>query len=196
MDFSEFRSDWESNAADIEADLSYNKNLGKHFLTTQLFIFKLKNIITSAEWLDEDITPWELLGYHVYNLNDRILNKIPDFSAKQHPQLDALSRGTIKEENLYNVTLNNPKTIAEEAYLKDLRAREFQVKEAYITPGEELVIVLVKPQYNTLYMTATAYSREVEANGLNFKRILFYDGSLSEVSYSVNGTPIFEKPLR
>jgi len=196
MDYSEFKSDWESNAADVEADLNYNRNLGKHFISTQLFIFKLNNIITSAEWLNEDVTQWELLGYQIYKLNDLILNKIPDFAAKHQPQLDALSRGTIKEERLYNVTLTNPRTIAEETYLRDLRAREFQVKNAYITAEKVLVILLIKPQYNTLAMTATVFGREIEANGLDLQKILFYDGSLSGVNYSINGKPIFEKPLR
>ena len=196
MDYSEFKSDWESNAADVEADLNYNRNLGKHFISTQLFIFKLNNIITSAEWLNEDVTQWELLGYQIYKLNDLILNKIPDFAAKQQPQLDALSRGTIKEERLYNGTLTNPRTIAEETYLRDLRAREFQVKNAYITAEKVLVILLIKPQYNTLAMTATVFGREIESNGLDLQKILFYDGSLSGVNYSINGKPIFEKPLR
>ncbi|MBK0379306.1 hypothetical protein [Mucilaginibacter segetis] len=194
MTLEEFEQDWESKSANISADLAYTKNLNEHFVTTQLAIHRLHDLmlLTSDK---AELQHFMLLGYEIYALNYQILAHIPDFAAKQRQQLMALSKGTIKEEKLYNVTLNPQQATAEQDFLASLKERDFLIQDALITPDRNLVILLINPQPETLHATATAYHREIDAKGLTFRKILFYDVATATIAPGVYGVPLFEKPL-
>ncbi|RXF71172.1 hypothetical protein [Arcticibacter tournemirensis] len=113
MSLTAFEQEWERDSANIIADLSYTKNLNEHFVTTQLAIKKL-NAFMQTEGESQRLM---LLGYDIYAINQQILDHIPYFAAKQRQQLLALSRGTIKEEVLYNITLANRSVVEEQDFL-------------------------------------------------------------------------------
>ncbi|OJW17291.1 hypothetical protein [Mucilaginibacter sp. 44-25] len=183
MNFQEFTEDWESKAAHIEADLAYDRNLDEHYLTVELMLSKLREMMQAADWLGEtDPTRWQVLGYKMHELRNALFNMISEFNPNTIQQLRALSRGTVKEEMLYNVTLNQSVQVSEAAYLEELRQR-INIRDAFITEDRTLIVLLTEPQLNTIAMTATAFGRGIETGGLNIRRILFY------------GAPIFDKPL-
>lgn len=193
MNYSEFKEDWNIKAANIEADLEYRRKLTEHFVTVQLTILKLNELMQVAEWMrEQELTRWYLLGYEIFALNNRLLNLIPDFSSRLVPQFNALSTGTIKEDMLFNVTLGHQKDSSKENYLAELRQRE-NIKEAFITEDKTLVVVLINPQHQTIQMIGTVFGRDIESKGLNLNRIRFFDAASSKIA--IDGNAIFEKPL-
>ncbi|QJD95481.1 hypothetical protein HH214_06125 [Mucilaginibacter robiniae] len=183
MNFQEFTDDWESKAANIEADLLHGQNLDEHYLTVESMLSKLRTMSQAAEWLEEtDLTRWQVLGFQMHELRNALFGKIEMFNPNIIQQLRALSKGTIKAAALYDVTLTNHNTVSETAYLEGLR-QQFNILDAFITADKTLIVLFSDYQPDTIAMTATAFGRGVANAGLNIKKILFY------------GAPIFEQPL-
>lgn len=185
--------EWLSIYANILADLEYNKNLADHLISTELMIKKLKGI---QMILDDNIdkSKWDSLGYLMLNTYYEILNHIPDFCSKQVPQLNALSKNTIKEERFHNDAILAKGIRSDEiSLLNEITSWKMIVSGAKIM-GNNLHVIMKSPIQELIPSTAVRFSREVASRSLNFKNIYFYDAK-DAVLEPVEGTEIFIKSL-
>lgn len=185
--------EWFSIYPGILADLAYNKNLADHLVSTELMIKKFKG----AQLLQEDgidTSKWDSLGYLMLNTYYEILNLIPDFCSKQVPQLNALSRDTIKEERFHNDAILAKGVQSDEiSLLAELTSWNQVVSGAKIT-GNTLHIILKSPNQDLIPTTAVRFAREIASRGVNLKSVYFYDVK-DAVLEPVEGTEIFIKLL-